>query len=127
MISFKKLLAAIAIAGFSVIAAADSYPAKPIRLIVPFPPGGPVDLSARIAGKIISDALGQPVVVDNRAGAGGVIGTDAIAKSSPDGYTLGMGSIASLGINPALMEKLPYDAVKSFTPSAILQPPLGSS
>lgn len=116
MISFKKLLAAIAIAGFSVIAAADSYPAKPIRLIVPFPPGGPVDLSARIAGKIISDALGQPVVVDNRAGAGGVIGTDAIAKSSPDGYTLGMGSIASLGINPALMEKLPYDAVKSFTP-----------
>lgn len=116
MSSIKKLLAAIALAGFSVISAAEVYPVKPIRLIVPFPPGGPVDLSARIAGKIISDALSQPVVIDNRPGAGGVIGTDAIAKSPADGYTLGMGSIASLGINPGLMEKLPYNAIKSFTP-----------
>lgn len=114
--NLKKMLTAVAVMAVSTLTMAQGYPDKPIRLIIPFPAGGPVDLSARIAGKIISDALGQPVVMDNRPGAGGVVGTEGIARSPADGYTLGMGSIASLGINPGLMEKLPYDAIKSFTP-----------
>lgn len=97
-------------------AMADNYPSKPIRLIVPFPAGGPVDGTARVIGKIISDTLKQPVVVDNKPGAGGVLGTDLIAKAAPDGYTLGMGTISSLGINPGLMEKLPFDPKRDLTP-----------
>ncbi len=116
MHALRNILATVALLGCACLAAAQGYPNKPIKLIVPFPPGGPVDASARIAAKIITDTLGQPVVVDNRSGAGGVVGTEAIAKSAPDGYTLGMGSIASLGINPGLMEKLPYDPIRGFTP-----------
>lgn len=116
MTPFKKLLAGIALAGSACMAFAQAYPSKPIRLIVPFPPGGPVDATARIVGKILSDGLGQAVVIDNRSGAGGVVGTDAVAKSAPDGYTLGLGTIASLSINPGLMEKLPYDPLRGITP-----------
>jgi tripartite-type tricarboxylate transporter receptor subunit TctC len=98
------------------IASAQTFPDRPIRLIVPFPAGGPADSIARHIGKSISDSLKQPVAVENRAGAGGVIGLDVVAKAKPDGYTLGIGSIANLGINVSLMEKLPYDARKDFTP-----------
>ncbi len=92
------------------------YPTRPIRLIVPMAPGGPADLTARLYGKMLSDELGQPVVIDNRSGAGGVSGSDLIAKAEPDGYTIGMGTISSFGINPTLMPHLPFDAQKDFTP-----------
>lgn len=97
-------------------AAAQAYPSKPIRFIVPFPAGGLIDIYGRSAAKAISDALGQPVVVENRPGAGGTMGADAIAKAAPDGYTIGLPTISSLGIAPHMFAKLPYDSLKDFTP-----------
>jgi tripartite-type tricarboxylate transporter receptor subunit TctC len=94
---------------------AQNYPAKPIRLIVPFGPGGGTDLIARTLSPRLTEALGQSVVVDNRAGAGGVIGADLVAKALPDGYTLMMGTPGPLTINPALLAKLPY-ALTDFAP-----------
>jgi len=88
--------------------AADVFPAKPIRLIVPFAPGGGTDLIARTISPPLTAAVGQPVVVDNRAGAGGVIGADLVAKAPPDGYTLMMGTPGPLTINPNLLAKVPY-------------------
>ena len=96
--------------------AADAYPNKAIKLIVPFPPGGPTDIMGRVAAKIISDRLKQPVIVDNRPGAGGNLGTDAIAKAPADGYTIGMGVISSLAIAPSLGPKLPFNVKTDFTP-----------
>jgi tripartite-type tricarboxylate transporter receptor subunit TctC len=93
---------------------AQSYPAKPIRIIVPFAPGGGVDFTARIVAQRLTDILSQQVVVDNRPGAGGIIGSEIAAKASADGYTLLMGSVATLSINPGLYAKLPYDALKDF-------------
>jgi tripartite-type tricarboxylate transporter receptor subunit TctC len=97
-----------------VAAHADDYPNKPLRLIVPFPAGGPTDLTARIIGQKLSEAWRQQVVVDNRGGANGIIGQDAVAKANPDGYTLMVQSIA-FSVNPALY-KLPYDPIKDFIP-----------
>ena len=116
MVRLRQVLVSLCLLGASVLAWAQPYPTKPIRLIVPFPPGGPVDLPARVVGKLITDGLGQPVVIDNKSGAGGILGTDILAKAPGDGYTLGMGTIASLGINPALMEKLPFNVKEDFTP-----------
>ena len=96
--------------------AAQEYPAKPITLLVPFPPGGPTDTSARLFGKVMSEQLGQPVVVDNRAGAGGTIGTSAVTRAQPDGYTLLWGGTSSMVVAPALYDNLQYDPVKDFTP-----------
>jgi tripartite-type tricarboxylate transporter receptor subunit TctC len=102
-------------------AAAQSYPAKPIRLIAPFAPGGALDLIARGLGAKLSESVGQPVIVENRAGASGAIGSDAVAKSPPDGYTLLLGATTTHGINPAFNPKsLPYDAVKDFTPVSLV-------
>jgi tripartite-type tricarboxylate transporter receptor subunit TctC len=98
--------------------AAQSFPSKPLRLVVPFPPGGPTDIVARPLAQMLGDALGQQVVVDNRGGAGGSIGADAVAKSPPDGYALLMGTVGTHAINPALYKKLPYDATRDFTRSA---------
>ena len=95
---------------------AQAYPTKPIKLVVPFPPGGAVDIVARVVGQALSEAWGQQVVVDNRPGAGAIIGTDLVAKAAPDGYTLLMGSVGMLTINPSLYAKLPYDPVKDFAP-----------
>ena len=100
---------------FACHVAAQDYPAKPIRLIVPFGPGGGTDLIARTLSPRLTEALGQSVVVDNRAGAGGVIGADLVAKALPDGYTLMMGTPGPLTINPALLAKLPY-ALTDFAP-----------
>jgi tripartite-type tricarboxylate transporter receptor subunit TctC len=94
---------------------AQSFPAKPLRLVVPFPAGGPTDIVARPLAQMLGDALGQQVVVDNRGGAGGSIGADAVAKSPADGYALLMGTVGTHAINPALYKKLPYDATKDFT------------
>src|SRR6187431_2274874 len=86
---------------------AQSYPSKPIRLVIPFPPGGPLDLAGRAIGQKLSEAWGQPVVIENKAGAGGNIGADMVAKSPPDGYTLVMGSIGTHAVNPHLVKSMP--------------------
>jgi tripartite-type tricarboxylate transporter receptor subunit TctC len=96
--------------------AAQSFPSKPLRLVVPFPPGGPTDIVARPLAQLLSESLKQSVVVDNRGGAGGSIGADAVAKSAPDGHTLLMGTVGTHAINAALYRKLAYDPVKDFVP-----------
>ncbi|HEX2827033.1 MAG TPA: tripartite tricarboxylate transporter substrate binding protein [Burkholderiales bacterium] len=99
--------------------AAESYPAKPIRFIVPFAPGGGTDITGRALAVKLSESLGKPVVVDNRGGAGGVIGADIVAKAPPDGYTLLLGSPGPLTINPNL-QKTPYDALRDFAPVSLI-------
>jgi len=112
------LLAALCI---SVSAFAQPYPSKPIRLIAPFAPGGALDLIARGVGAKLSDSMGEPVVVENKAGASGAIGSEMVAKSPPDGYTLLLGATTTHGINPAFNPKsLPYDALKDFTPVSLV-------
>ena len=93
---------------------AQGYPAKPIRIIVPFAPGGATDILARAIGQKMTEGLGQPVIVDNRPGAGGNIGSDVVAKAQPDGYTLLMGGVGPNAINATLYPKLPYDAANDF-------------
>jgi tripartite-type tricarboxylate transporter receptor subunit TctC len=111
------LLVAVAAAVFATVAPAQSsYPNRSIRFIVPYPPGGPTDLMARSMSGRLSEALGQTVVVDNRAGAGGNVGAEVAAKSAPDGYTLLMGAISTHSINASLYSKLPFDPVKDFAP-----------
>jgi tripartite-type tricarboxylate transporter receptor subunit TctC len=99
--------------------AADEYPSKPIRLIVPFPPGGPNDLIARVIGQRMSDILKQPVIIDNRGGQAGVLGTDAIAKAAADGYTIGIVSASAIVISPS-MEKIAYDPQKDLLPITLV-------
>jgi tripartite-type tricarboxylate transporter receptor subunit TctC len=101
------------------LAAADDLPKKPIRLIVPFPPGGPNDIIARVIGQRMSEMIGQPVVVDNRPGQGGVLGTDVVAKSTPDGTTVGIVSAGALVISPS-MEKVAYDTAKDLAPVTLV-------
>ena len=96
------------------------WPSKPIRFVVPYPPGGPLDTIARLLAEKVKVSLGQPVVVENRPGAGGNIGVDLIAKAQPDGYSLVMGAVATHAINPWLFAKIPYDAVKDFAPVALV-------
>jgi len=100
--------------------AQQSYPQKPIRYIVPFPAGGIADVFARIIGSRMSESWGQPVVVENRAGAGGNIGADFVAKAPPDGYTILMGSIGTQALNASLYRSMPYDSAKDFTPVALV-------
>ena len=97
-------------------AAQDKYPTRPIRLIVPYPPGGSTDPTARAFGAWLTEALGQPVVVDNRPGAGSTIGHGIGAKATPDGYTILLGTSGGLAVSPAFGSKLPYDPVKDFSP-----------
>ena len=99
---------------------AQAYPQKPIRYIVPFPAGGIADVFARIIGARIAETWGQPVLVENRAGAGGNIGADLVAKSAPDGYTILMGSIGTQALNASLYRNMPYDSAKDFTPVALV-------
>lgn len=96
------------------------YPARPVRLIVPFPPGGPTDIMGRTAAKAIGDRLGQQFVVENKAGAGGNIGTDAVAKAAPDGYTIGLSAISSLAIAPHLYSSVPFNVEKDFVPISLV-------
>jgi tripartite-type tricarboxylate transporter receptor subunit TctC len=109
-------LCAAAVLGSSVAAAAQSYPAKPVRFVVPFAPGGSTDTLARSMGGKLSELLGQQVVIDNRPGANGDIGTSIVARAVPDGYTVVLGYIANFGIGPSLYDKMPYDPVKDFAP-----------
>lgn len=99
---------------------ADAYPQKPVRFIVPYPPGGPLDNMARMLAEKVRGDLGQAVIVENKAGAGGNIGADMVARSAPDGYTLVMGAVATHAINPWLFANLPYDPVKDFAPVTLV-------
>lgn len=117
----RKLVLSLCIAGvatagatFAGIAAAD-YPEQPIRLLVPFAPGGTTDIVGRLVAEKLGTELGQPIVVENRAGAGGSIGTGALAQAKPDGYTLGVATVSTHGINPVVYTSLPYDAKTDFT------------
>lgn len=124
---WKILLAATCMAGavFSTAALADSYPSHAITMVVPWPPGGPSDIGARPLAAHLHKALGQSVVIDNRPGAGGNIGSSMVAKAKPDGYTLLVSSSGPFVINPYIYKKMPYDAEKDFTPvSNLLQVPL---
>jgi tripartite-type tricarboxylate transporter receptor subunit TctC len=112
-------LSAIALAGLPA-AAQGMWPAKPVRIVVPFAPGGTTDLLARALAPELSKAFGQPFVVENRAGAGGNIGADVVAKSAPDGYTLLMGTVGTHGINKSLYSKMPYDPQKDFAPITLV-------
>jgi tripartite-type tricarboxylate transporter receptor subunit TctC len=109
-----RLLALALAACIPIVALAQSWPARPVRMLVPFPPGGGVDFAARIVGKHLSDRLGQPVVIENRAGANGIIALEALKGAAPDGYTIAAASNGPLVINPALYLKLPYDPVRDF-------------
>lgn len=104
----------------SVTVAAQGYPNKPITLVVPFPPGGTTDILARAVGGELTKAWGQQVIIDNRPGAGGNIGSGLVAKSVPDGYTLLMGTVGTHGINQSLYSKLPYDPIKDFAPVTLV-------
>ena len=111
-----RLLAAAALVALAPVPglAADPFPAKQIRFVVPYPPGGPLDTVARLLGQKIAESVKHPVVVDNVPGAGGNIGAGAVAKAAPDGYTILMGAVATHAINPALYPAMPYDAEKDF-------------
>jgi tripartite-type tricarboxylate transporter receptor subunit TctC len=100
-------------------AAAQTYPAKPVRFVVPFPAGGGIDTVARLLSPRLSEAVGQPIVIDNRVGASGTIGTDAVAKAAPDGYTL-LATFASHALNASLYSKLPYDTERDFAPITLI-------
>lgn len=96
--------------------AQTAYPSKPIRMIVPFPPGGGNDVIARIVAQKLGERLKQSVIVDNRAGANGIVGLQAVLQAAPDGYTLGIAAAGPMAVNPSIYEKLPYDPVKDFEP-----------
>ena len=117
----KKPIAALAaLAAVAGSAIAQGYPAKPVRFIVPFAAGGGSDYVARVVAHKFNEAFGQPLVVDNRGGAGGMIGTDLVAKASPDGYTLLLGSAGPLAIQPGLTPRIPYDPLRDFAPITLV-------
>jgi tripartite-type tricarboxylate transporter receptor subunit TctC len=124
MTLFARLIRAVAAAGAlaaaTLSAGAGGYPDRPIHLIVGFPPGGINDIVARLVGHKLSETLGQPIVVENRAGAGGTIGADAVARATPDGYTLLLGSVSNLAMAPSQYKNLPYDPSRSFAPVALV-------
>lgn len=120
----RRLFAVTCLALLGSVAHAEDaakFPAKPLTLIVPYAPGGSSDTRARQIGARMAAALGQPVIVENKAGAGGNIGTDAIAKAAPDGYTFGMGNFAPLSVNKALLSKMPFDAEKDLLPIVLIE------
>src|SRR5258708_2969609 len=118
--SFMRLLFATLALTLAGAAIPQQYPAKPGRIIAPFPPGQATDIMARLMAESLARSFGQAFVVENRAGAGGALGTEAAAKATPDGYTLVMGTIGPLAISPALYSKLAYDPVRDFAPIANL-------
>jgi tripartite-type tricarboxylate transporter receptor subunit TctC len=120
----RSMLATLAVAALGALAPGlawpQAYPAKPVRLIVPFPPGGSTDIVARIVAQKLGDRLGQQVVVENRGGAGGTIGTEVVARATPDGYTLGVASTSTHAVAPSVYTKLGYDPVKDFAPVSLV-------
>ena len=116
----RRSALALALAVFASAAHAQAWPTHPIKLIVPFPPGGGTDLTARSVAARLADALGQPVVVENRGGAGGTIGADAVAKSAPDGYTIGIATSSTHPGALVLQKNVPYDPLRSFAPITMI-------
>jgi tripartite-type tricarboxylate transporter receptor subunit TctC len=117
----KKFLIALSMAlAISVVAAAETWPAKPVRIIVPFPPGSSPDLVARMLTDMLAQALGQPVIVENKPGAGGNLGTGLVAKAAPDGYTLGLSIPGPLAVNTVLYKKMEYDPFKDLAPITLV-------
>jgi tripartite-type tricarboxylate transporter receptor subunit TctC len=117
---FKYFLTCFGLILLSSNVIADVYPSKPIRLIVPFPPGGPTDIVARPLAVLLGDRLKEQIIIENKGGAGGSIGADLVAKSLPDGYTLFMGTVGTNAINGSLYKQLPYDMNRDFTPIALV-------
>ncbi|MCD2513224.1 Bug family tripartite tricarboxylate transporter substrate binding protein [Comamonas endophytica] len=116
----RPVIALCLAAGSTAALAQAAYPSKPVRLIVPYPAGGTTDIIARLTANQLTERLKQPFVVENRAGASGAIGAQAVAQAAPDGYTLVMGTASSHGINSAVQKNLPYDAVKDFAPVTVV-------
>lgn len=116
LIALTKILIVACGMAATGVHAQQAYPNKPIHFVVPWPPGGAADLVGRLIGQKMSESMGQPVVVENRPGAGGVIGTEVVARSAPDGYTMLFGSTGPNSINISLYKKLPYDPVQDFAP-----------
>ena len=121
-ITIMLVFAAIGFATMAApVGAAEQFPTRPIRIVVPYAPGGNVDISARIIAPPLAEALGQSVVVDNRPGAGGNLGASLVAKATPDGHTLLVGSSGPLSVNPVIFKNLPYDSLKDFAPISTVQ------
>jgi tripartite-type tricarboxylate transporter receptor subunit TctC len=118
--SFLASAAAFALAGATSASAQAVWPNRPVRLVVPYPPGGGTDFFARLVGAAMGDALGQSVIVENRAGAATIIGAEAVARAAPDGYTILLGDTATFAANKSLYQKLPYDPQKDFAPVALV-------
>ncbi len=116
----RTLLACMLLAAAGQVAAQAAYPARSVRFIVPYPPGSGTDIVARMLGQKLAESWGQQVLVDNRPGAGAIIGVDAIAKAAPDGYTIGIADNGPLAINPALYPKLPYNPLRDFAPVTLV-------
>ena len=110
------LITTCAVVPFAAPVAADTFPSRAIRLVVPFPPGGQTDNVSRLLGNAMTPLVGQQIVIDNRAGASGTIGSSEVARAQPDGYTIVMGTASTHAINPSFMSRIPYDAVRDFTP-----------
>ena len=119
-ISLKNALIALLCAGLATLAHAQGYPSKPVRIVAPFGAGSTIDIIGRLIAPKLTDVLGQPVIVENRPGAGGMIGMDAVATSAPDGHTLIIGALGPLAMNPALYPKTPFDPVKDFAAVCLL-------
>lgn len=111
-----RIAIASMLCGMSLLAPAQPFPSKPVRIIIGFPPGGGTDIVARTISPRLSEVLGQPVVIDNRGGASGLVATELAAKSAPDGYTLFMGTLGNLSVNPLLFPKAPFDVARDFAP-----------
>jgi tripartite-type tricarboxylate transporter receptor subunit TctC len=120
MWNLARIFGLIALCSTPLPAQAQDYPNKPIRLVVPFPPGGPNDIIGRVVGQKMQELLGQTIVIDNRPGAGGTLGTDNVAKSEPDGYSIAIASAGALAINIALQEKILYDPLKELAPITLV-------
>ena len=115
-----RTVSTVILSALAVSAVADDYPNKAIRLIMPYPVGGSIDIAGRMVAQRLADNLGQAVVVDNRTGAGGIVGTETGARAAPDGYTVLMGGVGTLALSPSLQKNLPYDPNKDFTPVTLL-------
>src|SRR3954469_25662960 len=115
-----RFLTVLAVAALLAAPAAAAYPERPVHIIVPWAPGGSTDILARVAADKLTQALGQPVVVENKPGASGNVGSSIVAKAAPDCYTLLFGSMSTHAMNQALMPSMPFDGVKDFTPLAML-------
>ena len=113
-------IATVATTGLPSVAAAQNFPERPLRIIVPYAAGGPTDIVSRVVGQKVSEYIGQPVIVDNRPGAGGLTGSDMVAKANPDGYTLLLCSSGPMVVSPALGEKMPYDPVRDLSAVSLL-------